>query len=176
MLRRMLKWFMTERCFSRSVRRQFAAVRVRGERPNILKLSLSAAPESLHDGMLVLWVEHVMRPQDLEAQIRAAVGDQVPIRSVRFQDELESSGPAVLYRTSAGSELSIMDGIGRDRTFEITCRSQSIEGARELAEDLLSHLSSAGRLAEIVEQFDDTANPSAIRGEYYSHVVVVRLA
>ena len=147
-----------------------------GERVDILKSPASAEHRSpLHDGMLALWVEHVMRPQILEAQIRLAVGTEIPIRAVRFAVETESVGPAILYRVSSRSDLATMDGIGRDRTFEIICRSETIEGARELAEDILSQLSSAGRLAEIVEQFDDGANRSSLSAGYFSHVLTVRL-
>ena len=176
MLRRMLKWSTLARYSSRSVRRQSAAVQVPGERVDILKLSVNGEPNPFHFGMLDLWFEHVMIPRYLESAIQSAVGDAIPVRAVRFENEDESSGPAVLYRQSGGSELSIMDGRGRDRNFEITCRSETIGGARQMGEDILEQLSRAGRLAEILEQFDDAASPSAIRGNYFSHVIVVRLA
>ena len=171
----MLKSSTMTRYSSRSDRRQSAAVRVPGERVDILKLSASVAPNPLHGGMLDIWIVHVMFPRYLEATIRAAVGD-IPVRAVRFQNEAESSGPSVLYRMSGGSELSLLDGSGTDKTFEIECRSPTIEGAAMMIEDILAQFATDGRLTRVIEQFDDAANPSSIRGDYYSVRLAVRLS
>ena len=171
----MLKLSTLERYSSRSVRRQSAAIRVPGERVDTLKLSVSVAPNSLHFGMLEIWFEDVMIPRFLESAIRSAIGDHVPIRAVRFQDEVESIGPSVLYRMSGGSELAIMDGRGVDKTFEIECRSQSIEGTAAMADDILEQLSRDGRLAEILDQAGDADSPSGQRGRYFAHTITVRI-
>ena len=147
----------------------------RGGRVDTLKLSVNGEPNPFHFGMLDLWFEHVMIPRYLESAIQSAVGDAIPVRAVRFESVAESSGPSVLYRMSGGSELKLLDRGGTDKTFEIECRSPTIEGAAMMIEDILEQFATDGRVHRVIEQFDDAANPSSIRGGNCSPGVCISL-
>ena len=76
---------------------------------------------------------------------------------------------------SGGSDLSLLDGGGTDKTFEIECRSPTIEGAAAMIEDILAQFATDGRVHRVIEQFAEAANASALRGDYYAHSLTVRL-
>lgn len=112
---------------------------------------------------------------NIEAAIRAAVPAGVVVRSVRFRTAAEASGPSVLWRVLGRAEMSTLDAASGPPTVEIECRAPSPDDARLLAEDVLDGLRRAGALNRILDQRDEADDPSAQRGDYFAHTLVVDL-
>ena len=114
----------------------------------------------------------------LPAAIRSALGADIPIRHVRFENEREAAGPSVLWRLANRESLPTVDGgfSGGPATVEIECRSPTHDGAAAMALNILDYLDRSGHPIDIVEQFDEAPSTGALLDQYSVHTLAVRLA
>ena len=118
-----------------------------------------------------------MTSAEVRDLLAAALPDVV-VRVIRFQSAAEASGPAVLIRESDRDNAATLDASVRSQAgvFDLQCRAPTGPGADNLASAVIHAIDAAGRLSQILENFDDVDDPSSELGRYYAQMVVLRIA